>query len=69
MTEWKPDNQFLDFLLANYTAGDPISEELIKNMHAGETAINRGMYMLAYDQFNEKYEVHKAMQKLTWSLN
>jgi len=63
MTEWKPDGEFLDFILINHAAGDPTSEKMVEHMRAGENPIYQHIYGIVYGRFKKEYEVHKANQQ------
>jgi len=63
MTEWKPDTEFLDFILVNHAAGDSTSEQMVEHMRAGETPIYQHIYLLVHDRFKIEYEEYKANNK------
>ncbi len=72
MTEWKPDNEFLDYLLKQgegnnldeiLFVGD--SEELsprtmVEKMREGKDEDSRKLYNIAYDMFKQDFEAYKA---------
>jgi len=68
MTEWKPDTEFLDFLLTEVMDGDIFTEEgeqlspeqMIEKMRAGKDYFSRDCYNIAYDQFKEIFQDYKT---------
>jgi len=72
MAEWKPDNEFLDYLVENGNKftfmtsfaldKDPLSKTTIEEMRAGKTTEARGLYTIVYHEelLQKDFQAYKA---------
>lgn len=70
MTEWKPDHQFLDFLLEEWQKGggflvgfdsdeEHTPKTMVEEMRRG-TELGQEVYTTAYDYYKADFEAYKA---------